>query len=737
VYGSDRPNHASRVAGYTCEECSDDDHCDAESKCNMPTTGRWTCEVNEALKNCAMPDETTETTTSDSKYIVKLKTVTVKEHDTDTLGGDGEKGTHEYFMRTQQAGNWQDNIKLPCLTQVDVDVALEVNAAIAEVKCGDSFRFGIWEDDTWGLVLYEAMGDKWFTTLDFMTSSTIFYNTESSRVSFVIECEGCKQYCTDKNSMIAVSTPDADDVTWALSNALTEVGYSQDTYLPIGIWNFDSDTKQASEEIVLSGGGLTMNCKDCHLTVSDADLFINVETSLASGIEKFAVWADAEVTFHINALLESEDAYTKEWTKALIDITQLPYPLHLDLTVASVGFKAGLKAGVDLVTSLATSVSGSAEYTSDVKGSLKFGIVYDVNNGASFLNEASVKNENPIWKNSINGQMVAKLAVRPCLQAGIWGSAGSVAKAHAYAEGCADVFARTNLTHSAAGYSTSPADTGFSTALVKLDEALPDVFKSCDVSSTSKHDTRLLVNVGIGNPKLRAEWYADITWGSGSATDAEKAAQQALKTSSYGPWSLPGAELSLPVASGCMCISACSSGGSASNGDTPQLPGSSSQPTAPTSNDVIMPTSGAFVQGALMLVGMQLFEWNAETELAFRSTLADSANVWVNHVRVDSVSQTVVTRRRLLESTALDVKYVVYATTVENVNTIASLITADVNSGDFLVKARVNGLTAVTSMVVSEEPSTLLLEESAAAGLPHAAHITLLFALMTSLVALW
>ena len=138
-----------------------------------------------------------------------------------------------------------------------------------------------------------------------------------------------------------------------------------------------------------------------------------------------------------------------------------------------------------------------------------------------------------------------------------------------------------------------------------------------------------------------------------------------------------------------------------------------------------------------MLVGMQLFEWNAETELAFRSTLADSANVWVNHVRVDSVSQTVVTRRRLLESTALDVKYVVYATTVENVNTIASLITADVNSGDFLVKARVNGLTAVTSMVVSEEPSTLLLEESAAAGLPHAAHITLLFALLTSLVALW
>ena len=138
-----------------------------------------------------------------------------------------------------------------------------------------------------------------------------------------------------------------------------------------------------------------------------------------------------------------------------------------------------------------------------------------------------------------------------------------------------------------------------------------------------------------------------------------------------------------------------------------------------------------------MLVGMQLFEWNAETELAFRSTLADSASVWVNHVRIDSVTQTVVARRRLLESPALDVKYVVYATTPENMDTIASSITADVNSGDFLVKARANGLTAITSMVVSEEPNNLLLAESAAGSLPHAACVTFLLALMTSLIAAW
>ena len=739
VYGSDRPYRASRVAGYTCEECADDNHCDDGSVCNKPTTGRWTCEVNEAISTCKseMPEKTTNTVSSNSKYIVKLKTVTVKEHDTDAFS-EGNKGTHEYFMRTQQKGYWTDNIALPCLTQMDANVALEVNAAIAEVNCGDSFRFGIWEDDTalGGFVgFYEAMGDKWFSTLDFITSSTIFYNTETSKVSFVIECEGCKQYCTDSNSMTAVSTPDADDVTWALSNELTGIGYSRDTYLPIGIWNFDSDTKQASEAIVLSGGGMTMNCEDCHLTVSDADLFIDVETSLASGIEKFAVWADVEVTFHIKALLESEGAYTKEWTKALIEIAQLPYPLHLDLTVAGVGFKAGLKAGVDLVTLLAASVSGSAEYTSDVKGDLKFGLVYDVNNGASFLNNAGVNNENPTWKNSINGAMTAKLAIRPCLQAGIWGNAGSVAQAHAYAEGCADVFALAKLSHTAAGFSTSPTDTGFSTALVKLDEALPDLFKSCEVTTTSKHDTRLLVDVGIGNPKLRAEWYADITWGSGSATDEEKAAQQALKTSSYGPWSLPGAELSLSVASGCMCVSACSSGETASGVDTPQLPETPSLPPAPSSTDVIMPTSGAFVQGALLLVGMQLFEWNADMELAFRKTMAGSANVWVNHVRVESVTQTVVARRRLLESTALDVKYVVYATNSETMDTIASRITADVISGDFLVKARMNGMSGVTSLVVSEAPNTLVLVESAALGLPQAACVSSLLALMASFFA--
>ena len=103
-----------------------------------------------------------------------------------------------------------------------------------------------------------------------------------------------------------------------------------------------------------------MICKDSHLSVSGAGLFVDVELALASGIKKLAAWA--EVTFHINQrLARKRNGYTKGWTKALIDrsieIKQLPYSLHLDLTVAGVGFQAGLKAVVDdldLVTSLAT-----------------------------------------------------------------------------------------------------------------------------------------------------------------------------------------------------------------------------------------------------------------------------------------------------------------------------------------------------------------------------------------------
>ena len=74
-----------------------------------------------------------------------------------------------------------------------------------------------------------------------------------------------------------------------------------------------------------------------------------------------------------------------------------------------------------------------------------------------------------------------------------------------------------------------------------------------------------------------------------------------------------------------------------------------------------MPTEGVFVEARVTLYGMQLCEWTTAAELAFRKTIADSAQVWVNHVRVDSVVELQIARRRLLQSSALDVAFIIAA----------------------------------------------------------------------------
>ena len=110
-----------------------------------------------------------------------------------------------------------------------------------------------------------------------------------------------------------------------------------------------------------------------------------------------------------------------------------------------------------------------------------------------------------------------------------------------------------------------------------------------------------------------------------------------------------------------------------------------------------MPTVGVFVEGSVSLYGMQLYEWTTAAELAFRKTVADSAQVWVNHVRVDSVLELQIARRRLLQSSALDVAFVIYAESVEAAGAIANRVTADIETGTFATAARMSGLSAVTS----------------------------------------
>ena len=48
-----------------------------------------------------------------------------------------------------------------------------------------------------------------------------------------------------------------------------------DNHLPVSLWNYNDGTNKASEPYVLSGGGVSMNCQDCHLTLSDTDIYIS------------------------------------------------------------------------------------------------------------------------------------------------------------------------------------------------------------------------------------------------------------------------------------------------------------------------------------------------------------------------------------------------------------------------------------------------------------------------------
>ena len=634
-----------------------------------------------------MPDKSTRTK-SGSKHVVKLKSVTVKVHE-----GEG-MGNHEYYGRTKYSGSWSDKFSLPCLTYMQPSEKLIIDAEVAIISCGESFRFGIWEDDGsilgWN-PLDDPMGDRWFSSLDFLVSSTT--SLESENIKFELECESCHASCSKENSLAKTITKASDQTySMTLSDKVKELGFgSKDSYLPVGLWNYNSATKKATEEYKLTAAGMTVNCRDCHLTVSDADLYVELTLDAFSGYKGFSVLADAEVTFHVDAILSGSKNKKLNSIKALVDDFALSYPLSIPAKVLNIGFTIGLKAKVDLLTEMSTAVDGSATYTSDVVGKLKAGLVYDVDTGINFLSTSDIGNENVGWENSIIGELSSRLTVRPCLQAGVWAQASTLANAHAYGEICAGVFAETTLKYDSRGYETPlGAESNISKALVKLDEILPSTFKSCDASS--KHDTRLLVQVGVSDVNLGADLNAEVDWGFSSSSN--EPANKELRKNAYGPWPLIG-EMSTPVASGCLCITACG------------RPGAPALPPAPTSTDVDMPEEGSFVEGIIALVGMQLYEWNSAAELAFRKTIASSANVWVNHVRIDSVAARQINRRRsLLSTSALDVEYVVYASSPEQAETIAVYITADTKSGALAARARDNGLSAVTSTTPVKEPST-------------------------------
>ena len=212
-------------------------------------------------------------------------------------------------MQAKYSGSWSDKMSLPCLTYMQPSEKLAIGAEVATISCGESFRFGIWEDDwdrgsiTGWDPLDDPMGDRWFSSLDFLVSSTT--SLESDNNKFELECESCHKSCSKEDSLVkTISKTSSQDYSMKLSEKVEELGFgSKDTYLPVGLWNYNSTNKKATEEYKLTAAGMTMNCKDCHLTVGDADLYVELTLDAFSGYKGFSVLADSEVTFHIDALL--------------------------------------------------------------------------------------------------------------------------------------------------------------------------------------------------------------------------------------------------------------------------------------------------------------------------------------------------------------------------------------------------------------------------------------------------
>lgn len=697
-YGSNRPYRVSKIAGYECEACRYASDCPVDYVCNG-WPNRMTCEPGNALTCSGTMPVRSDRTQNGNKYVVILQSVTVEMHDSSENVGE-----HEYYAATKISGlSWSDNIYLPCLTHQPLNEILSVSAEIAEVSCGDSFRFGIWEDD---VIFDDAMGDRWFTTLDFLASPIVTFAAESAKVTFRLECQGCHEYCREENSLLTALP--------ALSNPSYSSDFSSvvDPYLPLGIWNYNEDTRRAANEYKLETDGMIVSCQDCHLAISGADLYIEVTLDAFSGFRDFAILANSEATFHINALFEGSGDDRQTWRRQLLQPFGLPYPLFIGGTInladiATIGFQIGLKASVDLTAELSTSVIGTAEYTSDVIGTLKTGLVYNVDKGSRFLGASLISNERITWSNSINGALSAKVGVRPCIQGGIWGGTG-FADAHAYAEICADVFTQSTLSHASGGFDSSPgSDSDISRAAVHLDELLPNTFKTCDVS-IAPHDTRLLVTVGVGNPILSADMHAAL-WVDTSSLNTPDADETQLRETAYGPWELPALGLSVPVASGCLCVSACDDNSAPTDPST--IPDDVSSPDdvspvnealSPTSTAVNMPNAGIFVTGTLSLTGLSLYEWTSAAELAFRKAIAESAQVSVSYVRVDVSAEHRVSRRRLLE-TSLDVTYFVFSSSANQAELVARRITVEIQSGNFIALTRYHGLTRVTSVNIIME----------------------------------
>ena len=686
--------------GDYCYECTEDSHCDYGYDCDTGTFGSYTCTPGPSFTCVSeMPSQDTDSVLYGDKYFVRLKSVTLFKHVSEV----GE--VREYYFWSETSNGDSQETDIPCLTHIPLEEKLSVNTKAAAVACGESFRFGIWEDDslTDGGVLSwlfdDVVGDKWFSTLDFTESSTYRYVSETGE--FELECEGCHTFCSEENSLVHnVVFPDNPEYSFDAEHT---------GVFPLNIWNYDQDSNSAVEEQTYSAVGLTFGCKSCYLAASDAELYIDITMSENAGFQEIFVWGEVDLMAHIGLFLEStsDTQETEEWpVKTLLPMTKVPgLGLGIPIYLGNYGidFWAGMQVGLDLVAKLAVDGSGTSEYTTKITGVTRLGYVYNVNDGIRFVGDRESSNELLKFDNSMQATTVSTLALRPIYQVGIWSEIG-VAEGHAFVQASVDYFAKAQVDHKTSGYTAADEfSEDFLAAPVKFEEFLDDTFGfvSC---SDEEHDTRLLITTGIERFQLMAEWKAGLTW---DGVDLKGFVWQ----ETFGPWNFPSFLISQPLASGCTCLS-CDLLDTTLALPEPDSGDEESPDTGDTSSlDPSLPNFGDFLTGIIALSNMELFEWTPSAEQIFRAALSESAQVVINHVTVEGVSKqsTISSRRRLVQTqstiNSLHVQYSIYVAVESSVSVVSARILIDIENGNFLASLRSKGLTQATYVTNVQSPT--------------------------------
>ena len=251
--------HLSTVG--TCEACLEESHCPHGYTC---TSGEWGStflsewECVDIFGTCAkdMPPKRSSVTRSDGKHVVLLKSVTIKKHESDGVLGSG--GEQDFYFWTHRGSKHE----LPCLSLTDDHQAFRnIDADVGAVACDEALRFGLWESDSFGSewlgtswMFDDAYGDRWFTTLDFLSSATYLYRGD--KADFELECQGCHA-CASAEST---------------SNPLSQFKQGERIDVgPVNVWNYDTQSGTAIEAFDLVGdstsGGPSVRCSNCYLGI--------------------------------------------------------------------------------------------------------------------------------------------------------------------------------------------------------------------------------------------------------------------------------------------------------------------------------------------------------------------------------------------------------------------------------------------------------------------------------------